>query len=192
MSDTFDGHQRERLPAIALEDLFAGAAYQPPRLEDDPAARILGLVVDPALRFDGSAVKRARIRAGLKLPLLVQKLIQRGWEVTNSEALGWENGRSGAIAPALIAAVADIVGASQSSLAASAPTNDPVSAIRTSESFRQLVTRAAEALSVPWDVAAAKLESAAAIPVHRGGTPDIDAALQSLEVLVEELESRRR
>jgi transcriptional regulator with XRE-family HTH domain len=151
----------------------------------------LGLIAEPALRFDGSAVKRARLRAGLKLPQLVQKLVQRGWDVSNSEALGWETGRSGAIAPALIAAVADILGASQSSLAASAPTNDPLSAIRATEVFRQLVARAAEALSVPWEVAAAKLESAAAIPVHRGGTPDIDAALQSLEVLVEELESRR-
>lgn len=192
MSDTFDRHQGERLPAIALEDLLAGAAYQPPRLEDDPAARILGLIVDPALRFDGSAVKRARLRAGLKLPQLVQQLVQRGWDVSNSEALGWETGRSGAIAPALIAAVADIVGAPQGSLAATAPTNDPVSAIRATEVFRQLVTRAAEALSVPWEVAAAKLESAAAIPVHRGGAPDIDAALQSLEMLVEELESRRK
>ena len=38
--------KQQRLPAIALEDLFAGAAYQSPRLEDDPAARILGLIVE--------------------------------------------------------------------------------------------------------------------------------------------------
>lgn len=191
MSDTSDGHQRHRLPAIALEDLLGGAAFQPPRLQDDPAARILGLVVEPALRFEASAVKRARIRAGLKLPQLVQMLVQRGWAVSNSEALGWETGRSGGIEPALIAAVAEIVGATQSSLSASAPANDPVSVIRATELFRQLVARAAEALSVPWEVAAARLESAAAIPVHRGGAPDVGAALQSLEILVEELESRR-
>ena len=193
MTDVFGAHDDASPPVrgVSVEDLLAGAAYHPPALTEDPAARILGLVPDPSIRFDGPAVKRARQRAGINLPQLVRALSNRGWDVRNSDAFGWETGKSGGIAPALIAAVADIVGVPQNTLATTVRADDPLKAVRATEKFRELAARMSEALSVPLAVAVARLETSAAVAVHRGKAPDVGGALQSLEVLVEELESRR-
>lgn len=177
---------------ISVDALFAAARYQSPSLAEDPAARLLGLVPEATIRFDGRVLKNARMKSGLQIGDLARRLARRGWDISASDVFGWESGRSGPVAPALIAAVAEEVGVSQDRLVSPIAGDSRLDVVRSSERFAELARRVAEILAVPLAAAIAKLETSAAIAVHRGELPDVEATLRSLEALVEELEKRKR
>lgn len=115
----------------SLPDALRDLAADPPDHTDadpeanvpamDPVALMLGAAVDPELVVDGPRLRRARRAAGLDLGQLVARLQSRGWDVALHEALAWETGRL-PFRPALLRALAEELGTSETSLRAGAQT----------------------------------------------------------------------
>lgn len=81
----------------------------PPVRHDDPVALMLGLVPDPDVALDGNRLSTARKKAKLDLAEFLQRLNDRGWELTLRQTFQWEQGTT-VLAPALIDAIADELG----------------------------------------------------------------------------------
>jgi transcriptional regulator with XRE-family HTH domain len=189
-----DMAERDRIEAASLAetaDLLWEVAHGAPPLEDDPVAAMLGLVVDPQCVLDSKALARARKRAGLTVSQVAEQLRTRGWKIQHSDVFRWETRSAFDVAPALIQAVADIVGTPVESLVADPRADtgsDRFGAVRRDPVFQQLVRRWARARHVSLTVAAAALETRMVAAVHRGDSPDEEQMLRSLDALVSAIE----
>lgn len=188
-----DRNELEELAEAA--DALWGAAQAAPALKDDPAAAMLGLVPDPECVLDAKRLTRARKRAGLKTSDLVTKLRQSGWNYTPGDVFRWESRSAIEVPPAVVQAIARILGTSVHELIAERTEDTQPSYLsnaRTDARFAELVARWAEVTEVSTVVAAASLESRMLATVHRGSTPDSEQLLLSLEELVSSIERSRR
>lgn len=190
-ADMVERDRSEVVSLVETADLLWEAARGAPPLADDPVAAMLGLVVDPQCVLDSKALARARKRAGLTVSQVAEQLGARGWDVRHSDVFRWETRSASDVAPALVQAVADIVGAPVENLVAASKADagsDRFAAVRRSPVFQQLVHRWARARRVSWAVAAAALETRMVATVHRGDTPDEEQLLRSLDALVSAIE----
>lgn len=195
-SASIDPEDRAMLTDLAsTADAVWLSAHGAPHLEDDPVAAMLGLIPDAACQLDSAALSRARKRNRLTVSELAGKLRQRGWDATTSDVFRWETRAAPDVPPAVVQAIADILGASADDLTARSPADhvrNYLSAIRDHPRFGELTTRWAQIRHVSTAVAASTLEGRLLATVHRGEQPDVDQMLQSLDALVSSLESARR
>lgn len=121
------GQRREARASWKLLDTARQAAgdYTPPPLEADPLALALGLVPDPGRRLSGTRLKKARMKRNLDVSQLAGMLAARGWDVETKTVFRWERAASAEVAPALIAAAAEILRVPAEELTAAAGDHDP-------------------------------------------------------------------
>lgn len=183
-----DASEREELMSLAdASDALWLSAQGAPPLADDPVAAILGLIPDRECSLDSKALTRARKRAGLKVSDVAARLRTRGWTTQDADVFRWENRSAADVTPAVVQAIAEILGTPLESLILKpeSDTNGSLFAeIRQHPLFEQLVSRWARARNVPRAVAIAALESRMVATVHRGADPDADQLLLSLDALV--------
>jgi len=174
----------------AADIAWASQQVSPP-LADDPVAAMLGLVPDSDFELDGKALAGARKRAGMTVSALAQRLTARGWEVTSKDVFAWESGKNLTRVPALISALAEEIGVDADRLrhkSGADPERARLAAVAGSEAFRALAQRWARLQGTTVALAASALESRMLVAVHRGGAPEADVLLESLEALVESVE----
>ncbi len=162
-----------------------------PPLADDPVAALLGLIPDAELELDGKALSTARKRAGLTVSALAQRLSARGWDVKSKDVFAWESSKNLTHTPALINALAEETGVDADRLRRSAgadPERVRLAAVVRSEAFKALARRWARIQGTTVALAASALESRMLVAVHRGGAPEADVLLKTLEALVESVE----
>lgn len=188
------GHASDRPELQGLleaADVAWASQQSAPPLADDPVAAMLGLVPDAELELNGKALSTARKRAGLTVSALAQRLAARGWDVTSKEVFAWESGKSSTHTPALINALAEEAGVGADRLRRSAgadPERARLAAVVGSEAFKALAQRWARIQGTTVALAASALESRMLVAVHRGGAPEADVLLETLETLVESVE----
>jgi transcriptional regulator with XRE-family HTH domain len=121
------GQRREARASWKLLDSARQAVedYTPPPLDADPLALALGLVPDPGRRLSGTRLKKARMKRNLEVSQLAGMLAARGWDVETKTVFRWERAASAEVAPALIAAAAEILRVSAEELTAGAGNSDP-------------------------------------------------------------------
>lgn len=192
-----DLSDREELEGLAhTADIIWLSAQGAPALEDDPVAALLGLVPDQGCRLDSQAFSRARSRAKLSVSDIASGLRSRGWEYNTGDIFRWQTRSVENIPPAVIKAVAEIVGTPMDALTRTdlPPTAqaDQLQALRGHEFFQELVERWAHIQRVSRTMAAKTLESRALATVHRGDLPDTNQLLLSLEALVSSAENTRK
>ena len=186
-----DRDREELAGLIDAADALWLSAHGAPALEDDPVAAMLGLVLDSECRLGSAALSRARKRARLNISDVAARLRQRGWEFDKSDVFRWETRTATDVSPAVVQAIADILGTPVDNLiSASAPASLPdyLVAVRRHPRFEQLVSRWARARQVSRAVAAATLESRMLATVHRGEHPNTEQLLLSLDALVASVE----
>lgn len=191
--DTDETHYIHEL--LATADALAVAAYEPPPLEDDPVAAMLGLLPDPECRLSPQALARERRRAGLDLNQVAAKLADLGWTYKKADLFRWENRSADDVPPAVINAIAHLFGTTTERLISTTvtPKTTPNSAVDTiigSEHFQQLAERWASTVGTSIAAARAALKSRSLSTVHRGDEPDPDQLLATLEALVTAVETR--
>jgi hypothetical protein len=183
--------EREDLGALSdVADLLWLSAHGAPPLADDPVAAMLGLVPDRECSLDSRALTSARKRVRLTISDLAERLRERGWEFQQRDVFRWETRSAADVAPAVVQAIADILGQPVDSLIAApnSTVQDQLAHIRRLPLFKQLVDRWARAQHVSPAVAAAALETRMTATVHRGEPPDPKQLLHSLEALVTSIE----
>lgn len=193
LSDARLSEEDRRVLARLVEtaDSLWFSAQRAPALEQDPVAAMLGLVPDDECRLDRAALTRARKAARLSVSDLAAGLRQRGWEFDNGDVFRWETRSAADVPPAVVQAIADLLGTPLGNLissSSSTPVPDVIAAVRKNPLFEQLVDRWARARHVSHAVAAAALETRALATVHRGEHPDQEQLLNSLDALVAAVE----
>lgn len=186
-----DRDREELAGLVGAADVLWLSAQGAPALEDDPVAAMLGLVPDSECRLDSAALSRARKRARLSISDVAARLRQRGWEFDKSDVFRWETRTATDVPPAVVQAIADILGTPVGNLIlASSPASlpDHLAAVRKHPLFDELVERWAQARQVSLAVAAAALESRMLATVHRGEHPNTEQLLRSLDALVASVE----
>jgi transcriptional regulator with XRE-family HTH domain len=186
-----DAADQVELTALAqTADLLWLANRGAPALADDPVAAMLGLIPDSACVLAPAALTQARKRAGLTVSQLAERLAARGWKVKTGDVFRWETRSADEVAPALVQAVAEVLGVSVDAIRklSAAAGGAELAAIRQHPTFQGLVARWAKVRSVPAAVAAAALESRLLATVHRGDQPDTEQMLASLSALVSSVE----
>lgn len=123
---------------------------------------------------------------------LAKLLAARGWEVTSKDVFAWESGKNLTRVPALVSALAEEIGVDADRLRRSAgadPERAGLADVVRSEAFRALAQRWARLQGTTDALAASALESRMLVAVHRGGAPEAEVLLESLEALVESVEN---
>ena len=180
---------------LKAADVAWASQQSAPPLADDPVAAMLGLVPNSELELDGKALSSARKRAGLTVSALSQRLAARGWEVANRDVFAWESGKNLTHVPALINALAEEIGTDADRLrhkSGADPERARLAVIVGSEAFKVLAQRWARIQGTTVALAASALESRMLVAVHRGGAPEADVLLESLEALVDSVEGVER
>lgn len=184
--------EREKVTALVdTADLLWLSAHGAPPLEDDPIAAMLGLIPDRECSLDSRALTQARKRAGLTVSDLAERLRERGWEFKRGDVFRWETRSAADVAPAVVQAIADILGwPVERLIVGSASTSVPnqLARVRQHPLFEQLVDRWARIQHVSRAVAAAALETRMVATVHRGERPDTEQLLNALAALVTSVE----
>lgn len=201
LAELLDGQGRPgggRLPVTSTEvetlievaDLLWDLGHGAPPLKSDPVAAMLGLVVDPQFALDQSGLKRARTNAKVKASELARGLAARGWEVRTPDVLRWENQSTVEVAPALIKAIAEVLGTDAERLTTTRDDerDATISEITNSSQFEHLVDRWAAIRGVSKALAASTLTSRMLATVHRGDQPDASQLLRGLDALVAAME----
>ncbi|MBD8485863.1 hypothetical protein IFT79_09580 [Frigoribacterium sp. CFBP 8759] len=187
---TFDkggpGHQ-----GVSVDAFLAAAALEPLPLEDDPTARLLGLVPDADIVLNRTAIKSARARSGLSVSDVAQRLTELGWDTRTSEVLQWELRGSADIVPARVTALAVVLNQPVEAITMPVPEDARMSAVQSTEQFAGLVRRWAQLFDTTLRAAEVALTSRMATAVHRGEIPDPARTLKTMEALVDELEKRQ-
>lgn len=179
---------------LEAADLAWVSEQTAPPLADDPVAAMLGLVPDSELELDGKALSSARKRSGLTVSALAKRLSDRGWEVTGRDIFAWESGKNLPRVPALINALAEVAGADADRLrrpCGTDPERARLAAVVGSETFKALAQRWARLQGTTIALASSALESRMLVAVHRGGAPEADVLLASLEALVDSVEGTK-
>lgn len=167
--------------------------FEVPPLEEDPVAATLGLVPDRHFALDSRALTRARKGAGMQTSELAAALVKRGWQVQGRDVFNWENRAADDVSPALITAIATVLGTTADHLRvdrAGEALSGLDAATQTSR-FADLARRLAALRGIPESMAASNLRSRGLATVHRGSEPDADRWLDSLENYVAALETSR-
>lgn len=183
--------RRELVSLVATADALWLSAQGAPALEHDPVAAMLGLVPDSECRLNSAALSRARRRARLSVSDVAARLRQRGWEYDKGDVFRWETRTATDVPPAVVQAIADILGSPVDDLVSSSSQTslpDYLADVRRHPQYEQLVNRWAHARRVTRSVAAATLESRMLATVHRGGHPDTEQLMRSLDALVSSVE----
>jgi hypothetical protein len=186
-----DRDREELAGLLDTADALWLSAQGAPALEKDPAAALLGLVPDGGCSLDRAALARARKRSHLGVSDVAARLRQRGWDFDKSDVFRWETRTATDVPPAVVQAIADILGAPVDNLISTSISSTLphyVGTVRRHPRFERLVTRWAQAQRVSRAVAAATLESRMLATVHRGDDPDTEQLLQSLDALVASVE----
>jgi transcriptional regulator with XRE-family HTH domain len=187
-----DERDRDDIAALVdTADLLWLSARGAPPLEDDPVAAMLGLVPDRECRLDSKALARARRRAGLTVSDVAERLRARGWEFQQGDVFRWETRSAPDVPPAVVQAIADIVGTPAENLIAashSVSSRDHLAEVRRHPLFEQLVDRWVRVQRISRAVAIAELEGRMVATVHRGERPDTEQLLRSLDALVTSVE----
>ena len=100
----------EAVELLDIADLLWEAAHGAPPLEQDPVAAMLGLVPDSSRSLSDRALKQAMQTAGLKPSALVEKLMDRGWEVATRDVFNWQRRGDYPCHLPLIQAIAEVIG----------------------------------------------------------------------------------
>jgi hypothetical protein len=190
-----ESERRELLSLVDVSDALWLNAQGAPPIADDPVAAMLGLVPDLECSLDAKALTLARKRANLLVSSLASLLRARGWSTHQADVFRWENETSADVPPALIQAIAEILGTPVEKLILPPeriPLGGPIGEVRNSQIFSQLVSRWANARNVTVAVATAMLESRMLATVHRGGSPDAEQLLVSLDALVTAVEQPKQ
>ncbi|WP_285029644.1 hypothetical protein [Mycolicibacterium sp. lyk4-40-TYG-92] len=178
---------------IEVADLLWEAGHGAPPLETDPVAAMLGLIPDPRISLDPRAVSRARKNAKLKTSDIADRLQSRGWDIVVRDVFQWENQTHSDVAPALIRAIAEVLGVLPDQLtmdrSLSTDSQTLASTMRSAR-FESLARRWARLQGVSNALASSALRSRMLATVHRGDRPDEDQMLQSLEALISTMEER--
>lgn len=173
-------------------DLLWLSAHGAPPLAEDPIAAMLGLVPDRDCSLDSEALTRARKIAGVTVSGLAERLRGRGWNFHTGDVFRWETRSAVDVAPAVVQAIADILGQPVESLIDAAGTpetpHDELANVKRHPMFEQLVDRWVRVRHVSRAVAIAALETRMLATVHRGDRPDPLQLLHSLEALVASVE----
>ncbi|MEV7608517.1 hypothetical protein AB0N61_03445 [Microbacterium sp. NPDC089320] len=189
-----DVNRPELRKLLEAADLAWASQQTAPPLDDDPVAAMLGLVPDAELELDGKALSGARRSAGLSVSALAKRLTDRGWDVTGRDIFTWESGKNLPRVPALINALAEESGVDADRLrrpSGADPERARLAVVVGSEAFKALAQRWARIQGTTIALAASALESRMLVAVHRGGAPEADVLLESLEALVDSVESTR-
>ena len=179
---------------IEVADLMWEAGHGAPPLNADPVAAMLGLIPDPRIGLDSGALSRARRRAKLKPSDVAERLLARGWDVGARDVFRWENQTRSDVVPALIRAIAEVVGVGPEQLTidrASSAERDAFSSIVNSPRFEGLIDRWARLQGMSRSLAASALQSRMLATVHRGDRPDEEQTLRSLDALITALEKEQ-
>lgn len=165
-----------------------------PSLKDDPVAAMLGLVPEPECRLVPASLARARKRARLTVSELAERLQGKGWDFDKGDVFRWETRTAADVPPAVIQAIAAILGSPVDQLVSSSASESlpaQILAALKDPLFKHLVARWAKARSLSESVATAMLEGRMLATVHRGD-PDAKQLLRSLESLVDSVEQGER
>src|SRR5690625_5015556 len=141
---------------VETADALWLAAQGAPALKDDPVAAMLGLLPDRECRLDSAALSRVRKRARLSVSDVAARLDERGWQFDKSDVFRWETRTAADVPPAVVQAIADILGSPVDDLisaTSSASLPDHVDAVRSHPLFEQLVARWSQARRVSRAVA---------------------------------------
>ena len=176
---------------LEAADLAWASQQHAPPLADDPVAAMLGLVPDPEFELDGKALASARKRSGLTVSSRASLLAERGWEVSGKDVFAWESGRGAPRGPALINALAQETSVDADRLrrrVSEDPERATLAAVIGSAAFKSLAERWARLQGTTAALAASALESRMLVAVHRGGAPDEEVLLDSLEAMISAIE----
>lgn len=187
-------HGREALELLDTADLLWEAAHGAPPLAQDPVAAMLGLVPDSSRSLNAHALKRAMHTAGFKPSSLAAKLNQRGWDVAPRDVFDWQARGNAVVPPALIQAIAEMVGAEADDLIidqGGASAHQVFKSLISSPAFSALAERWARLRGTSVELGASALEARLAASVYRGTRPSDEQMLASLAELVNALESQR-
>ncbi|MCW2752118.1 MAG: hypothetical protein JWR83_3228 [Aeromicrobium sp.] len=188
-------HSAEAAELLNIADLLWDAAHGAPPLEQDPVAAMLGLVPDSTRALNAVALKRALQASGMQVSVVAKMLSARGWDVTTRDVFGWQTRETASAPPALIQALAEVLGVAPDRLIidkGESAAHRALKSITTSPGFRELTERWAALRGTTIDLAASALESRLATSVYRGGEPDERQMIASLEALISALESESR
>lgn len=185
-----ESNRAEIASLIEVADLLWEAAHGAPPLEADPVAAMLGLIPDPHVGLDSRAMSRARKNAKLKTSDVAERLRARGWDIAVRDVFRWENQKLSHVAPALITAIAEVIGVLPDQLTdqASSTGTQAFAATIQSARFESLVRRWSRLQGVSHALASSALQSRMLATVHRGDRPDEDQMLQSLDALIAAIE----
>jgi transcriptional regulator with XRE-family HTH domain len=194
IADWSDEDRADFASLIEVADLMWEAGHGAPPLNADPVAAMLGLIPDPHIGLDSGALSRARKNAKLKPSDIAERLHARGWDVGARDVFRWENQTQSDVGPALIRAIAEVIGVRPEQLTTdrgSSAEREAFSSIFNSRRFQALVDRWARLQSMSRSLAASALQSRMLTTVHRGDRPDQEQMLQSLDALITALEKER-
>jgi len=190
-SAEFEGASEEVRELAQAADVLWVSAQEAPPLESDPMALLLGLVPDSEFALDAKALSSARKRVGLSVGDLAQRLSARGWRVTGADIFRWENRSAVDVPPAIIRAAAEELSVEPSKLGrreSEDPARARLRSMFSSTTFKELAERWARVQHVSLGMATSMMESRALAAVHRGGAPDPEVMLRTLEALVQAFE----
>jgi transcriptional regulator with XRE-family HTH domain len=194
--DDLTGREYVQAKAVcaALSNSWHASDLDPPPLELDPLAVSLGLVPDPTLPLNGSALRQARQRSKFTVSDVAARLKQRGWETRTADVYSWERSDAAAVPPAIVAALADELRVTERQLAGRSASLPPVvEAVTLSSSFRSLAQRWATAIGLGDEArgAASLQQLMLSGAVRRGDELDADAWIVAIQALVEARENPR-
>ncbi len=177
---------------ISVEALLAAARLEALPLDQDPTARLLGLVPEQQPVLDGAALKAARVARGFSPSDLARTLTSDGWSVRTADVFRWETRASSDVSSAQISRIAQVLKKTVESLVRDAGPSPLITSLRGSDRFQELVRRWALFFDLSVSSAGSALESRALATVHRGDRPDSEQTIRTLETLLDELERRNR
>jgi hypothetical protein len=181
-------------PYARIVDELSDARRQAgaPRLEDDPAARLLGLVPTPDLRLNGKLLRLQRQRQHRTVGFVADRLREQGWKFTAADIMRWENTSAADVPPIIVESLAALLGTAPAALTSERTSSEPdiAAQLRTSNRFSDLVDRWARLRRLSAHDARSALESRVLSTVHRGTRTDVDDTLASLEAFITALEKR--
>lgn len=186
--------RKEAEALLRVADLVWEQGHGAPPLDADPVAAALGLVPDPRTMLEPRALKSAMAKGGLHASDVARQLRAREWTVETRDVFVWTTKGGPDVPPALIRAIAEVVGTSEAKITGERHPTPLELAIR-----EVVKTAAFESLAERWahlhrtTLASARRLLAARMPAaaHRGDQPDPSQMLASLEALVTALESDR-
>lgn len=185
-----DATADERTELLELAEI-ADAAWlstrAAPPVESDPIAAMLGVAPTPGLAVDPGHFKQARIRSGVGIPQLRDKLTARGWNVSTADVASWQTRSGIELVPALLQDIGEVLNASADdfTVARSPEASNLHTTLRSAGWFKSLVTQWQSLSNVARSVAEAQLLSRATATAHRGEEPDLEQIRELLEHVVD-------